>query len=327
MNAVQAHILARLAQGGPCSGEGLAVECGMSRAAVAKHVRRLREAGWPIQARRGVGYRLAHGLRPLCRSAIADGLAAVDGRVMDLEVCPEVDSTNSRLADVALPADGRAQLCIAEHQTAGRGRRGRSWHASAGGGITFSLSRLFERPPAELLGLGLVAGVAVAEALAAQGLAGLRLKWPNDIQVGDAKLGGILVELAGEAAGPTRAIVGIGLNYDLADAPASLTQAAADVRGTATPAPDRSALAGALMAALIRELDEFGHEGLAPYLERWTGLDALAGRNVEVEAPGGPVAGVAAGLAPDGALRLTTASGERRFLSGDVSVRARAPCG
>ncbi len=319
MSRAQEHILERLAQGQDCSGEGLAAECGMSRAAVAKHVRRLREAGWPIQARRGVGYRLAEGLRPLSQGAVEAALTAAAPRVASLEVRTAVDSTNSYLAQQPVPGDGRARLCIAEYQTAGRGRRGRSWNASAGGGITFSLARQFEQPPSGLLGLALVAGVAMADTLAAQGVPDLRLKWPNDLQIGDAKLGGILVELAGEAAGPTRAVVGVGVNYDLADGPMS-APAAADVRHAAASPPERSALAGALMAGLIEACDDFSRDGLAPFLERWAGRDALAGRSVRVDAPDGAVTGIACGLASDGALRVRTAVGEQRFLSGDVSV-------
>lgn len=321
MSRAQQHILERLAQGQACSGEGLAAECGMSRAAVAKHVRRLREAGWPIQARRGVGYRLAEGLRPLSRTAIESALTAVGPRVASLEVRTAVESTNSYLAQQPVPSDGRARLCIAEYQTAGRGRRGRSWDASAGGGITFSLARQFEQPPSGLLGLALVVGVAMADTLAAQGVPNLRLKWPNDLQVDDAKLGGILVELAGEAAGPTRAIIGVGVNYELVDGPVR-APAVVDVRHATPTPPERSALAGALMAGLIEACDRFSYDGLAPFLERWAGRDALAGRDVRVDAPDGTVTGVACGLTAEGALRVSTVAGEQRFLSGDVSVRS-----
>ncbi len=321
MNDVQDHILQRLAAGRPCSGEGLAAECGMSRAAVAKHVRRLRAAGWPIQARRGVGYRLASGATPLCRESIAAELRPQAARIEALELCGEVGSTNTRIADWPLAADGRASLCIAEHQTAGRGRRGRDWHARAGGSITFSLARRFEQPPSGLLGLALVAGVAAASELAAHGVGGLGLKWPNDIQVGDAKLGGILVELAGESSGPTRAIVGLGLNYDLADAPAVAMPHAMDLRRAAPEPPGRSLLAGALMRALVAAFDRFDGAGLAPFLAPWHELDTLYGRAVSLDAPDGVMTGVAAGIDSAGALQLQTAAGMRRFLSGDVSVR------
>jgi BirA family biotin operon repressor/biotin-[acetyl-CoA-carboxylase] ligase len=226
------------------------------------------------------------------------------------------------LADATLADDGRARLCIAEHQRAGRGRRGRHWHASAGGSITFSLTRRFDQPPSGLLGLALVAGVAAASALAANGVADLALKWPNDIQIGDAKLGGILVELAGESSGPTRAVVGLGVNYDLTGVGETEVPNAVDLRRAVAYPVDRSQLAGALMASLVGAFDRFEQDGLEPFLARWRELDVLKGREVRLDAPGGAITGVAEGVDDEGALRLNTATGTRRFLSGDVSVRA-----
>ncbi|MEX0606659.1 MAG: biotin--[acetyl-CoA-carboxylase] ligase, partial [Halofilum sp. (in: g-proteobacteria)] len=166
------------------------------------------------------------------------------------------------------------------------------------------------------------AGVAAATALAANGVAGLALKWPNDIQIGDAKLGGILVELAGESSGPTRAVVGLGINFDLTGVGTADAPNAADIRRTVAQPVERSQLAGALMATLISAFDQFEQAGLTPFLAQWRELDVLQGREVRLDAPGGAIAGVAQGIDEDGALRLGTASGTRRFLSGDVSVRA-----
>src|SRR5688572_19193259 len=98
-------------------------------------------------------------------------------------------------------------LIAAEEQTAGRGRRGRRWHSARGAGITFSLGRRIRRPTRELAVLSLVAGVAVARALHALGARSARLKWPNDLVLDGAKLGGILVETRNG-----RAVIGIGLN-------------------------------------------------------------------------------------------------------------------
>src|SRR3954463_13031747 len=119
-------------------------------------------------------------------------LAGVDVRV--LERC---DSTNSVLlaAEVLRPT-----LLACEEQTAGRGRRGRRWHSLPGGSITFSLARTIERPVRELAALSLVAGVASVRALRRLGAAGVALKWPNDLVVGGAKLGGILVETRAQGA-------------------------------------------------------------------------------------------------------------------------------
>lgn len=258
----------------------------------------------------------------LDRATLETALARVRGRVWRLELLDEVDSTSSFLADCAVPADGRAALCIAEHQTAGRGRRGRAWHDPAGGAIAFSLARAFAQAPVALAGLGLVAGVAAAETLRAHGVAGVGLKWPNDLQVGGAKLGGVLVELAGDAAGPSRAVVGVGVNHDLGDSAGALDQPATDVVHAALPPPARALLAGALMAALVEALDRFATAGLGPFRARWRALDLLAGRAVRVQLPGGGVlAGTARGIAADGGLVVATEAGERTLHAGEVSVR------
>jgi BirA family biotin operon repressor/biotin-[acetyl-CoA-carboxylase] ligase len=126
--------------------------------------------------------------------------------------------TNSRLLAITdLPA-GKADVCIAEHQSAGRGRRGREWLAPFGGGICLSLSWTFPEPPPQLGALSLAVGVALLRALGSHGASGVRLKWPNDVLVNERKLGGILCELRAEAGGPAYVVIGVGLNARLAEA-------------------------------------------------------------------------------------------------------------
>lgn len=314
-------VLRHLGDGGVHSGAELAAACGVTRAAISRRMARLRRAGWPIEARRGVGYRLPPGVRPLDAARIEAGLAGVRARVAGLDVRAETGSTSTLLARRAVPADGRALLCIADHQTAGRGRHNRPWVAPAGGSLTFSLARRFALAPAALLPLSLVAGVAVAEVLRDAGLAAVALKWPNDVQAGGAKLGGILAEVSGEAGGPARATIGVGLNCDLGASADALDQAVTDLRRELGTAPERSALAGELMARLVECLDELERAGAAGALARWARLDALAGRPVRVDAPGGPVEGVAAGIDDSGALRVRTADGMRRFVCGEATLR------
>lgn len=260
--------------------------------------------------------------QPLDRATLEAMLAGVGGRIFRLELRDEVDSTSDILAAQALPADGRAALCIAERQRTGRGRRGRAWHAPAGGAVLFSLARVLDAAPAALGGLGVAAGVAAAETLRAHGVTGVGLKWPNDLQADGAKLGGILVELSGGTAAPCRAVIGVGVNYDLGAGGAPLDQQTTDVvRATARP-PPRAALAGALMAALVEALDVYAAAGLDPFRPRWPALDVLAGRPVRVEtARGGVLTGSARGIADDGGLVVATDAGERTLYAGDVSVR------
>src|SRR5690606_6599169 len=203
----------------------LAARLGVSRAAVWKQIRRLRELGLPVEARAGQGYRLAGPVELLDAARISDELGAAGRRRLgDLAVHWQIDSTSSELLRRAAtdPRDGLA--CLAEVQSAGRGRRGRAWRTPLGGGLALSLLKRFDDGMGALGGLSLVAGVAAVRALADCGIAGVGLKWPNDLYAQGRKLGGILVELGGDATGPCHAVIGIGLNLRIDAETASIDQ-------------------------------------------------------------------------------------------------------
>ncbi|WP_242109061.1 bifunctional biotin--[acetyl-CoA-carboxylase] ligase/biotin operon repressor BirA [Luteimonas aquatica] len=335
MNAERA-LLERLIAG-PATGDALASDSGQTRAAVWKRIEALREAGVAIEARPGRGYALAQPLSLLAAETILAGLPAqTRAQVAALEVAWSLDSTNSELLRRPAPAAGYAEILLAERQTGGRGRRGRHWASPLAANLYLSLVRGFEGGLARLGGLSLVAGVAAAEALQALGIAGVRLKWPNDLVVAEGggaapelrKLGGLLVEGGGEHAGPVRAVIGLGLNVRMPEAAtAGIEQPWIDLAALAQTSPDRNRVAAALLARLLPALDLFDREGLAPFLPRHAALDALAGREVAVhgaESRDAPVhRGTALGLAADGALRVRLPEGERSFHAGEVSVRAR----
>ena len=213
-------------------------------------------------------------------------------------------------------------LLAAEEQTAGRGRRGRRWYSARGSAATFSIAHLSRRPLRELAGLSLVAGVAVAQALHGLGARQTRLKWPNDLVVGEDKLGGILVETRA-ARGATLAVIGIGINCrDDAKLFARVRRGITSLdRWMAAPA--RGRVIAAVAAKLVPALERFEVAGLQPTRPEWEALDAFAGRRLRVRlADGRVLAGVASGLAEDGALRLLTARGMRAVHSARV-VAAR----
>jgi BirA family biotin operon repressor/biotin-[acetyl-CoA-carboxylase] ligase len=317
-------LLERLADGAVHSGQALAAELGVSRAAIGKRVARLRARGWPVEARRGAGYRLAAASQPLDHAAIvsAPGFRAADPR--NLVLLDTVDSTSLYLDRRPAPAPGATHLCIAEHQQAGRGRQGRSWQAAPGQSITFSALRTVERSPAELGALGLAVGVALCESLHALGFGGVGLKWPNDLLHDGRKLGGILIELRGETAGATRVTIGVGINYgDPGGVPGT---AATGLRaiGTAMDQADRSRIAGELMGAVTAALEEFVTCGFAPFRTRWDAFDLLAGRAVRVWSAQGTVNGRACGIADNGGLLFEDSEGRSHCLhGGDVTIRAQ----
>jgi BirA family transcriptional regulator, biotin operon repressor / biotin---[acetyl-CoA-carboxylase] ligase len=210
-------------------------------------------------------------------------------------------------------------LLAAEEQTAGRGRRGRRWHSVPGAGITFSLARRVRRPARELPALSLVAGVAVARALHGLGVGAARLKWPNDLVVDGAKLGGILVETRGAA----HAVIGIGLNYRRTPGLEAKVRRKLSFIEELAPV-SRSGVIRAVGTALLEALERFDAQGLDALRADWEAMDAHAGQRLRVRlSDGRTLSGVAAGLGQDGALRIHTKRGLRTIASGRV-VSARA---
>lgn len=315
-------LLARLCDG-PASGAALARELGITRSAVWKRIEALRAAGVAIAARPGQGYALAQPLRLLDAGRLAAALSpAARGELAGLEVLFDTDSTNAVALREPVPARG-CGVWLAERQSAGRGRRGRAWTSPLAAHVYLSVSRRFDGGIAALQGLSLAVGVAAAEALQALGYRGIGLKWPNDLLAEGGKLGGILVEVGGDAAGPLRVVVGLGLNVAMpADAARDIDQPWCDLaRLSATP-PDREAVCVALLDALLPMLARFERDGLAPSLEAWARHDLLAGRAVRITEGERVYEGIAAGIDADGALRLRGPDGERRCHAGEASLRA-----
>lgn len=322
-----AQVFAELANGDFHSGEGLAHSLGVSRSAVWKAVAALRSLGATVHAVRNRGYRLAHGCQPLDAREIRARLAPeAREHVARLDATWSLDSTNTTLLARPNPRGGTAEVLLAEYQRAGRGRRGRAWLTPPGGAICLSISWTFPEVPQDLGALGLVIGVCALRALHEHGAEAVGLKWPNDLLIGERKLGGVLIDLRAESAGPAYVVIGIGLN--LALGPALLEQiaksgtAATDLASAVQPVPARNALAAALVSACVRGLVEFEREGLKPFIEEWHAADALRGRAVNVSAAEGVTRGIARGIDLRGALMVETPQGVQRFVSGDVTVRS-----
>jgi len=321
-----ARVFAALANGEFHSGEQLAETLGVSRSAIWKAVESLRELGATLQAVRNRGYRLRSGSEALDSQRIANLLPqTARAHIRSIDTAWTVDSTNTVLLARPNPPFGGAEVMLAEYQTAGRGRRGRAWVAPPGGSICLSLSWTFREVSQDLGALGLVIGVCALRALQEAGLAEARIKWPNDIVVDGKKLGGILIELRAESAGPACVVIGIGLNVALGatvlEALASTGVAATDLVTAGLTQPSRNAVAAALVAQVVRGLLVFEQEGLKPFAEEWRAADALRGKEIDVHTLEGVARGLARGIDLHGALVVETPSGVKRFISGDVTVR------
>jgi BirA family biotin operon repressor/biotin-[acetyl-CoA-carboxylase] ligase len=317
--------LRRLADGRFHSGEDVARELGRSRATLSEALKRVPDLGVEIFSVRGKGYRLAEPIEFLDAAAINARLSAEGSRVR-LEVVDEIDSTSSRLLERAVGGAPSGTCLAAEWQSAGRGRRGRSWVSALGGSLTFSLLWRFERGAGHLGGLSLAVGVAVARALTDCGVARVQVKWPNDVVADFRKLAGILVETSGEMQGPSVAVIGVGVNYRLGERVIDLIdQPVTDVAHCSASLPSRSALFARMLASLGATLEEFETTGFSASRDVWRSLHAYQGRRVRVVPPReAPFEADVVDVAPDGALVVATLDGRTVPLaSAEISLRPK----
>jgi BirA family biotin operon repressor/biotin-[acetyl-CoA-carboxylase] ligase len=320
-------LLRVLADGQVHSDVRLAERFGVARADVWKEMARLERWGLKVHSQPGRGYRLESPVELLSHQRLLEDFTAL----LELEsfaLFTEIPSTNQYLIGRPPTGDSRLSVCIAEYQSSGRGRRGRTWASPLGSGICSSFGWCFDESPASLAALPLAVGVCARRVLRAVAGVEITLKWPNDLVVGDRKLGGILVELSAEPDGRSHIVVGIGINFALDRAllrnVCDWPQGAIDLKSLGVERTvSRHALCVALGQEIGRMFTEFDESGFAPYVKEWRKADHLFGRTVSIEHGEREFRGTARGISKDAALLVDLDSGERkRFVSGDVRVRA-----
>lgn len=289
---------------------------------VTARIDELRAAGFEIDERPGLGYRLVNSPDRL----IADDLRARLGPspfIRDILVFAETDSTNQRAIELGAGGAPGGVAIFAERQTAGRGRFGRRWESAAQLGLWFSLLLRPELPLESWSRLTTWAAVTVAEAIeSATGLA-VAIKWPNDLEITGRKLAGILIEVQSDRAGAQFAVVGIGVNvnHTAEDFPDELRERATSLRLASRRIADRAALAASLLAAMTQRARDIHDDAFPALLAEATRRSVLLGRRIALQTPGGRVEGQAEGLAPDGRLLLRVADGAVEvFGAGEASV-------
>ena len=253
-----------------------------------------------------------HALNPAAISEVCSAF--------DIEVHALLDSTPARARERVLAGLRAPAAVLADAQSAGRGRSGRTWQSPPCAAVYLTLVWPSARPVAAQSGLSLVVGLAVRACLA-RWQVHAQLKWPNDIWVEDRKLGGILVEGLPHAAGSTL-LIGIGLNLALPPAAgAAIDQPWVDLAQLLDPPPPRNPLIGSLLVDLHRYLLRFELTGLEDFNEEWTAADALAGRTVCWSGPSGTEAGQAIGIDDLGRLRVIQDGQVRVIGAGEVRIR------
>ena len=240
-----------------------------------------------------------------------------------LEVFAEVDSTNSYLMQANAPEPGKALVAVANKQTAGRGRHGKTWEAPPGSGVMLSIAYSFSPSPANLPALTLALGLAAIDALEAFGADGIQLKWPNDLVAGDGKLGGILTEVRKQSNQGATVVSGIGMNIDFErepDGDSGWTSKNANLKQLLPELPNNETIIAKLAEYLVKGFVAFDESGFEPLVERWSCYDWLLGRELTVAGAAGQVTGIGVGIDADGALLVESKTlGIQRITSGSIA--------
>ena len=309
------------------SGEGLAAQLGLTRAAVWKRVNRLKARGYVIEGSPRRGYRLLAVPDKLLPEEVLEGLKTrvFTGPVHHFET---LNSTNDLAKELAAQGAPEGTVVVAEAQTGGRGRLGREWNSPPGLGLYVSLVLRPMLPPMELPQITLTTAVAVVRAV--RRVAGLapEIKWPNDLLLNGKKLGGILTEMETESDRIRHVVVGLGLNVNNPGFPPELAATATSLTLAAGRALSRVHLLQAWLEEFEALYGRFLNQGFPEILEEWKASAVTLGKTVTVRQGPREISGQALDVAPDGALLLRTANGEMvRVTSGEITPGSSAEPG
>lgn len=315
----QDKLIQLLNQSGAVSGTSIGESLGISRAAVQKRIQSLVENGLPIEAVSGKGYSLPNGVSLLSDKRISEHLNPV--LCESVEVLQSVQSTNSHLLGQVIVVD-KAKVCVAEAQSAGRGRRGNDWQSASYRNVMMSIAWGFDHWPETVTGLGLAVALTIVETINERCGLDVKVKWPNDLMVGHDKLAGILIDVAGESAGVCNVVIGIGLNVhqpDWSGSNAAYRWIDMDTLGVKIC---RNELIGVISNNVIRMLAQFGDTGFSPLVDRWNAVSSYRGQRVRVGVMNDYIEGKMLSVDSMGALLIVDDNGvEHRFADSNVSVR------
>jgi BirA family biotin operon repressor/biotin-[acetyl-CoA-carboxylase] ligase len=307
------------------SGEALARSLDVSRGSVWGALNEAQGAGLQIHRVHGRGYRLAQAVDWLDAAALGQAIAPAG---LSIEVVQCCESTNAMLLAKAETGCPSGHVLAAEVQTRGRGRLGRVWHSGVANALTFSMLWRFDKGVSSLSGLSLGVGAAIARVLNAEGVSA-RLKWPNDVLYAGRKLGGILIEVRGDALGPCAAVVGVGINIRIgANDRRAIDQPVADLADANAVVRTRNEWLSMFLLALAQTLTRFAEGGFGVLREVWNQYCAHLDRRVRLTLPDGTeIEGVSRGVDEYGRLLLERGGIRQPYMSADVSLRVAHAAG
>ena len=290
----------------------------MTRSAVWKTIRKLTGYGIKIDSIKGKGYALQEPLILLNKQAIWKGLTHQN---IEIEAVENITSTNDYLKSFFHHATPR--ICIAEQQTAGKGRFQRNWYAPFGKNIYLSCLYPFQMDVSEVTGLSLVISLAIIKTCHATALPkSILVKWPNDVLYQEKKLAGNLIELQAESYGTCAAVIGIGINVNmLSTENHPISQAWTSLREITGKYIDRNSLLILLINNLFIYLQRFEKQGLAGFIKEWEEVDCLLGKKVTLQGINNKISGIVTGIDKHGHLVMKLKDGTTRsYASGDTTI-------
>lgn len=310
------------------SGESLSNKLAISRAAVWKHIGKLKADGYIIESSPKKGYLLSKISDLLLPAEITEGLDTKIFGKENIVYLNEIDSTNIKAKELAVMGAPEGTVVIAEKQTKGRGRRGRSWFSPSGDGIYASLILRPAMSPIELPRITLMTAVAVSEALLSLTQLKIRIKWPNDILVNGKKIAGILTEISTEMDEVDYIIVGLGLNVNTPyeSFPEEIRDEASSISMEMGRHFPRAPIVREYLRWYEKYYEMFKKRGFEPIMHRWKELADIAGEQIMVDVLGEKYVGEVLDVGNDGVLLLMDKEGTtHRIFSGDVQIMGARP--
>ena len=319
---IDVDIIKQLSLGQFVSGEALGQKLGVSRTAIANHIKQLQAMGLDIYSVKGKGYKLSQSIALLNSEQIQQHLNTAGKENYPLELHHIIDSTNSQLLRKIPHNLPKGHVCIAEYQQAGRGRRGKKWQSPFGSHVYLSIYWPLEQGMSAAMGLSLAVGIAISAVIDQYSNTPAQLKWPNDVYVGNEKIAGVLVELEGQAQGLSHCVIGVGLNVQMPEnSREAIDQPWTDLSQHSPQPIDRNQLVAEIILQISHYLDIHQQHGLAHLLSQWQQRDLYINQQVKVITGEKTHLGIYRGINEQGAMILNIQGRDTIFYGGEVSLR------
>lgn len=306
------------------SGEELAKQLGVSRTAIWKLIAKLESWQIDIYAVRGKGYKVPNGINLLDEQFLKSNIKQYAKLFSEIEVFSTIDSTSSYLTRTWQKDIDKGRICVAEHQSLGRGRKGRKWVSPFAANLYFSLGLSLPLGLSALGGLSIAIGLGLTQRLNRMTTKPVKLKWPNDLLVENQKLAGILVEASGDSNDASFLNIGIGINWDMNKGHVEIDQPWVNLKPLLNNDLKRTEILGELLLEIDSILSQYLEQGFESFKALWNEYSAYQKKPIILHTRTGKITGVESGIDRSGAIIIETADGKKMFHSGEVSLRSNA---